>query len=494
MIVFASRYAELPEHFFARLSPAPVAGPRLIRFNEALAAELGLDTQGLSQAQLAGLFSGNSLPPGTRPIAMAYAGHQFGHFVPQLGDGRAILLGEVRDRAGRWREVQLKGSGRTPYSRGGDGRAALGPVLREYLVSEAMHALGVPTTRALAAVATGEPVFREQPQPGAILTRVAASHVRVGTFQYFMARADTAAVQRLVDFALERLYPQPQSGRAPALTLLEEVIAAQARLIARWMNIGFIHGVMNTDNMALSGETIDFGPCAFMDNYDPATVFSSIDTQGRYAFANQPHAATWNLARFAETLLPCIDPVPERAVEIATASLGRFAPEFSSCWLEGMRAKLGLQESRDGDAGLVQALLDEMQAQQADFTLTFRALCGAAEEGVNADGAAYAAARALFADPAGFDAWAERWRRRLEAGPAAPAARATAMRHVNPLYIPRNHQVEKVIRAAVDEQDYAPFERLLQVLGHPFDLQPGSEAYARPPQPAERVLKTFCGT
>ncbi|MFI4891486.1 MAG: YdiU family protein [Steroidobacterales bacterium] len=494
MIAFASRYAALPEHFFARLAPAPVAEPRLIQFNEALARQLGLDTAGLDAAQLAAIFSGNLVPEGARPIAMAYAGHQFGQFVPQLGDGRAILLGEMQDEGGRWRDVQLKGSGRTPFSRTGDGRAALGPVLREYLVSEAMHALGIPATRALAAVSTGETVRREQRLPGAILTRVAASHVRVGTFQYFSARGDTTAVRRLADFCIDRLYPQLQSHQGPYLGLLAAVIDAQAQLVAQWMHVGFIHGVMNTDNMAISGETIDFGPCAFLDSYDPATVFSSIDGNGRYAYANQPHAALWNLTRFAETLVPCIDPAEDRAIELATAALREFPAKYSAYWLAGMRRKIGLLEPRDTDAALVQALLDEMQRQQADFTLTFRALCEAARDDVAAGSAGYREARARFADPKGFDQWALAWRERLAQQAATGATLAEAMRGVNPLYIPRNHLVEQVIRAATDRGDFEPFARLLQILAHPFEMQPGGEAYAEPPQPAERVLQTFCGT
>ncbi len=494
MIAFASQYAALPEHFFARLPPTPVARPRLIQFNRALADELALDTKNLTEEQLAAIFSGNLVPEGANPIAMAYAGHQFGGFVPQLGDGRAILLGEVRDTAGQWRDVHLKGSGRTPYSRGGDGRAALGPVLREYLVSEAMHAFGIPTTRSLAAVSTGEAVFREGRLPGAILTRVAKSHVRVGTFQYFAVRADNAAIKRLADFCIGRLYPSLASEEQPYLALLKNVIDAQARLIARWMQLGFIHGVMNTDNMAVSGETIDFGPCAFMDQYDPATVFSSIDSRGRYAYANQPHAAAWNLTRLAEALLPCIDPVQERAIELATAPLEQFDALYSRYWLEGMGAKLGLQQARDGDLALAQGFLEAMHAGSADFTLTFRALCDAAQDPAAQGSAGYATLRALFADPAGLEAWIPAWRARLGAEPLDGPTRADAMRRVNPLYIPRNHQIENVIRAAVEQEDFEPFERLLRVLSRPFDVQAGSEAYARPPLPEERVMQTFCGT
>jgi uncharacterized protein YdiU (UPF0061 family) len=494
MIALSSRYAALPEHYFARLRPTPVARPRLIQFNRALGEELGLDTRDLDDEQLAAIFSGNLVPEGANPIAMAYAGHQFGVFVPQLGDGRAILLGEVRDKSGHWRDVQLKGSGRTPYSRSGDGRAALGPVLREYLVSETMHQFGIPTTRSLAAVGTGEAVYREERLPGAILTRVALSHVRVGTFQFFAAREDTAAIRSLADFCIERLYPTLASHEQPYLALLDRVIDAQAHLVARWMHVGFIHGVMNTDNMAVSGETIDFGPCAFLDNYDPATVFSSIDSRGRYAYANQPHAAAWNLTRFAETLLPCIDPVQERAIELATASLGAFAASYEKYWLDGMRLKAGLQEERDGDLALIHDLLTVMHAQQADFTLAFRALCDAADEDAAIGGAGFQKLRALLADPAGLDAWAIGWRARLAGEPMDGAARSAAMRRVNPLYIPRNHQIEKVIRAAVDNEDLGPFGRLLQVLSRPYDLQPDSDAYTLPPLPAERVLQTFCGT
>jgi uncharacterized protein YdiU (UPF0061 family) len=367
-------------------------------------------------------------------------------------------------------------------------------VLREYLVSEAMHVLGVPTTRSLAAVSTGEFVVREERLPGAVLTRVAASHVRVGTLQYFAARGDMDAVRRLADFIVERLYPHLQPVDQPYLALLDAVIDAQAQLVARWMQVGFIHGVMNTDNMALSGETIDYGPCAFLDSYDPATVFSSIDSHGRYAYANQPHAAAWNLTRLAETLLACIDPVPERAIELATRSLNGFPARYSGYLLDGMRRKIGLLQAADADGALVQALLEEMHRQQADFTLAFRALCGAAQDGAVDDSAGLRAARAQFRDPAGFDAWAPRWRERLAQEQATPAQRAALMRRANPLYIPRNHLVEQVIRAAVDRDDFGPFARLLQVLSQPFEAQAGRESYALPPQPDERVLQTFCGT
>ena len=482
-------YSGMPERFFARLSPTPVAKPQLLRFNHALALELQLDVDGLDADALAGIFSGNVVPPGVEPLAMAYAGHQFGHFVPQLGDGRAILLAEAVDRGGRRRDIQLKGSGRTPYSRGGDGRAALGPVLREYLVSEAMHAMGIPTTRALAAVATGEPVFREGALPGAVLTRVAASFVRVGTFQYFAARDDVEAVRRLADYVIERHYPEVKDGQAPYLALLRAVTEGQASLVASWMHVGFIHGVMNTDNMAVSGESIDYGPCAFMDSYDPAAVFSSIDRQGRYAYGHQPHAAVWNLARFAETLLPIIDTDVDHAVELAGEALAVFAARFAEESLAGMRRKLGLQAREEGDAALIEDWLDAMHRNRADFTLAFRGLCEAAERE-----AADPGVRALFANPRDYDEWAVRWRTRLAREPLDPQARAAAMRRVNPLFIPRNHRIEQVIDAAVQRQDFAPFARLSDVLSQPYEAREGFESYADAPQPGEIVTQTFCGT
>jgi serine/tyrosine/threonine adenylyltransferase len=510
-----SSYATLPERFFARVKPTPVPKPRLVRFNEALAAELGLDLGDLDAESLAQRFSGNAIPQGLEPIAMAYAGHQFGQFVPQLGDGRAILLGEAQDRGGVRRDIQLKGSGRTPYSRGGDGRAALGPVLREYLVSEAMHALGIPTTRALAAVTTGESVFRERGAlPGAILTRVAASLVRVGTFQYFAARDDVDGVRRLADYVIDRNYPNARADANPYLALLRAVTQAQASLIAKWMNVGFIHGVMNTDNMAISGETIDFGPCAFMDSYDPAQVFSSIDSHGRYAFGNQPHVAVWNLARFAETLLPVIDTNADRAVELATEVVTAFSGQFSEHWLTGARRKLGLSTAEDGDPKLVEDLLNTMHRNQADFTLTFRALCEAAEceaaeceaaecgapgyggatYGTAENAAADAKLRDLFANPQEYDEWARRWRERLRRDPQEPQARAQAMRQINPAVIPRNHRIEQVIGAATEREDFEPFIRLSTVLSQPYRTCEGFESYADPPRPDERVLRTFCGT
>ncbi|HEY2675378.1 MAG TPA: YdiU family protein [Steroidobacteraceae bacterium] len=487
--MITSSYLNLPDRFYSKVAPTPVAEPRLIKINRALGEELDLDLGSSDDGALADLFSGNRPPPASIPIAMAYAGHQFGHFVPQLGDGRAILLGEARDRRGLPRDVQLKGCGRTPYSRGGDGRAALGPVLREYLVSEAMHALGIPATRALAAVASGEFVRREVPLPGAVFTRVAASHVRVGTFEYFAARGDSAAVKLLADYCIERNYPQAAPANNPYLALLREVIDAQASLMARWMHVGFIHGVMNTDNMAVSGETIDFGPCAFMDTYHQAAVFSSIDSQGRYAYGNQPHAAAWNLARFAETLLPLIDANPENAVQIAGEALSAFTTRFKNFWLEGSRRKLGLSMKQDADQALAEDLLRAMQRNEADFTLTFRRLCDAAE-----DASHDAQVRELFGDAGEYDSWALRWRARSALEDQHPTARAAAMRRVNPAYIPRNHRIEQAIAAAIERQDFALFEDLANVLSQPYIERTAFERFADAPLPSERVLQTFCGT
>jgi uncharacterized protein YdiU (UPF0061 family) len=485
---FQNSYAALPGNFFARVAPTPVATPRLIKLNRPLAEELGLDPAELETPEGAAILAGKTVPEGAEPIAMAYAGHQFGHFVPQLGDGRAILLGEVVDRNGVRRDIQLKGSGPTPFSRRGDGRAALGPVLREYIVSEAMAALGIPTTRSLAAVVTGEQVYRGTALPGAVLTRVATSHIRVGTFQYFAARQDTEAVRRLADHVISRHYPDLVGTERPYHALLDAVIARQARLIAQWLLIGFIHGVMNTDNTSVSGETIDYGPCAFMDAYDPKQVFSSIDEFGRYAFANQPRIGLWNLTRFAECLLPLFSEDKDDAIKQAEAALDGFAEQFTSAHQAGLRRKLGLSTIQDGDLPLAQALLDAMAAEKADFTLTFRRLSEAAGTGDVSE------VRALFADPTSFDEWATRWRQRLAEEPQSPAERREAMRKVNPAFIPRNHRIEAVITAAVENDDYAPFEELHAVLAKPYDDQPEFAAYAEPPQPEERVLQTFCGT
>jgi serine/tyrosine/threonine adenylyltransferase len=486
---FQNTYAALPDGFFARVAPTPVASPRLIKLNRPLATRLGLDPDRLESPEGTEILAGKRVPNGAEPIAMAYAGHQFGHFVPQLGDGRAILLGEVIDADGVRHDIQLKGSGPTPFSRRGDGRAALGPVLREYIVSEAMAALGIPTTRSLAAVVTGESVLRETALPGAVLTRVASSHIRVGTFQYFAARGDTEGVRRLADHVIARHYPEAANADRRYHALLEGVIARQAELVARWLLVGFIHGVMNTDNTSISGETIDYGPCAFMDAYDPAAVFSSIDEQGRYAYANQPRIALWNLTRFAECLLPLFSDDKDKAIEQAQVILGEFATRFTTAYQAGLRQKTGLFTARDGDEALVQDLLDAMTKNQADFTLTFRALSEAA-----LDAASDQKVRQLFADPAAFDEWAVRWRMRIGEEPQAPAARRAAMRAVNPAFIPRNHRIEAVIQAAVTQGDFAPFEELLTVLSKPYEDQPALSAYAQPPEPHQRVLQTFCGT
>ncbi len=473
---FDNTYARLPERFYTRLAPTPVAEPGLVAVNAALARELGLDPDALASDEGVRALAGNRVPEGADPLAQVYAGHQFGGWSPQLGDGRAILLGEVIDSNGIRRDIQLKGSGRTPYSRMGDGRAWLGPVIREYVVSEAMHALGIPTTRALAAVTTGEPVHREQVLPGAVLTRVAASHVRVGTFQFFAARQDVEALQALTGYVIARHYPKADD----ALGLLDAVIDRQARLIAKWMGVGFIHGVMNTDNAQIAGETIDYGPCAFMDAYHPAKVFSSIDQFGRYAYGKQPEIAVWNMAQFATCLLPLIADDMDDAVARATASVHRFPEIFGAAWLDGFRAKLGLTAAEDGDAGLIEALLALMAAEGADFTNTFRGL---------ADGSA----RDQFVDRAAFDAWAAGWRERRGREAADEAAQVALMNRSNPAVIPRNHRIEQAIQAAVSG-DYEPFLKLNSVLARPHDLAPEDEPFARPPVPEEEVRQTFCGT
>ena len=468
-IAFDNSYARLPARFFAAQAPLPVAAPRIVRINAEVAALLGIDPAALD----ADMLAGNRVPAGSTPIAQAYSGHQFGNFSPVLGDGRAVLLGEVVGTDGQRYDIQLKGSGRTPFSRGGDGRAALGPVLREYILGEGMHALGIPTTRALAAVTTGQPVQRETALPGAVLTRVASSHLRVGTFQFFASQGDVDGLRTLADYAIARHDPEC-AGDYPAF--LRAVIARQAGLVARWLLVGFIHGVMNTDNVAISGETIDYGPCAFMDAYDPATVFSSIDQAGRYAYGRQPRIAGWNLARLAEALLPLLAPATDDAIEIAKAAIAGFGERFEAVYLAGLRAKIGLGTERPGDDDLAQDLLRLMQERAADWTLSFRALSDGDD----------AAARALF----DFDAWAPRWRARRADEPADGGA---AMRAVNPLYIPRNHLVEAALAAAV-AGDLVPFEQLLDVLARPFEKRAGLERFALPPRPEERVLATFCGT
>jgi uncharacterized protein YdiU (UPF0061 family) len=435
---------------------------------------------------LAAVLAGNVLPAGAAPLAMAYAGHQFGNFVPQLGDGRAILLGEVVDARGRRRDIQLKGAGPTPFSRRGDGRAALGPVLREYIVSEAMAALGIPATRALAAVATGEAVQRERLLPGAVFVRVAASHVRVGTFQFFAAKGDNEGVRLLADYVIDRHYPELKESTNPYLALLEAVALRQADLIARWMGVGFIHGVMNTDNMTISGETIDFGPCAFLDDYDPRKVFSSIDQMGRYAYGNQPGIGQWNMARLAECLLPFLDQDEEKAVEAANGVLKTFGERFQARWLAEFRGKIGLATEMEGDGDLVQALLGALHEGQADFTLAFRLLADCAEGRT-------ASFLELFADPVKAADWLARWKQRLETEEGAAADRAAAMRAVNPVVIPRNHRIEEAIAAAL-AGELGPFHKLLAALQNPYEERPEFADYALPPRVDERVAQTFCGT
>jgi uncharacterized protein YdiU (UPF0061 family) len=489
MFAFDNSYARLPSRFYARVSPTKVREPRLVKVNGALAEVLGIDPQTLSGPQGAEILSGNAPPEGADPIALAYAGHQFGTFVPQLGDGRAILLGEVVGVDGRRRDIQLKGAGRTPFSRGGDGRAALGPVLREYVVSEAMAALGVPTTRALGAVTTGEPVFREKTLPGAVFTRVAASHIRVGTFEFFAARGDRDALGTLATYALSRHYPGPSERGNDALSLLDRVVLAQAELCARWLGVGFVHGVMNTDNTSIAGETIDYGPCAFLDEYDPKKKFSSIDHGGRYAFANQPRIALWNLTRLAEALLPLLADVEEDAVRLAKESLDRFAGHFEAAHGRVVRAKLGLQREEEDDPVLVGDLFGRLASNGVDYTLFFRRLSAAAV-GPEKD----AEIAAMFSAPGAFHDWAERWRRRLAKEDGTAETRRRAMQLVNPAFIPRNHRIEAMIVAAVERADFTPFETLVRVLGKPYEEQPEFAHLAEPPRPEERVRETFCGT
>lgn len=504
--IFDNSYARLPAAFYRFCNPTPVAAPRLLKLNAALAGELGLQLEGLDEQALAEIFAGNRLSAGAQPLAMAYAGHQFGSLVPQLGDGRAILLGEVLDGRGRRWDIQLKGAGKTPFSRGGDGRAPLGPVIREYLVSEAMHALGIPTTRALAAVSSGEQVMRERLLPGAVITRVAASHIRVGTFEFFARRGDFASLRTLADYVIPRHYPEingpeingpetngPEIGGAGGhsryLALLAAVIARQAELVARWMSIGFIHGVMNTDNTTISGETIDYGPCAFLDHYHPETVFSAIDTGGRYAYHMQPRIAQWNLARFAESLLPLLHDDQEQAIALATALLQDFMPRYEKAWLTRMGNKIGLTDPQPDDRKLIEELLAAMADNEVDFTLFFRRLANAVENPTEADGI-----RPLFNRPEAWEHWAEGWHKRLAADPLPPAERAKRMRSVNPAIIPRNHRIEQAISKATEAADFSDFTKLNQALNHPWEDNPERDRWLAPPAPEERVRQTFCGT
>lgn len=483
---FDNSYARDLPGAYVPWKPTPAPAPRLLYLNEPLADELGLDAAALRGPEGAALFAGNAVPEGAAPIAQAYAGHQFGGFSPQLGDGRALLLGELIDRHGQRRDIAFKGSGRTPFSRGGDGKAAVGPMLREVLVGEAMHALGIPTTRALAVAGTGEPVYRERPLPGAVLTRVAASHLRVGTFQFFASRGDLERLRRLADYTIARHDPGLAGTPQRYLALLRAVARRQAVLIAQWLNVGFIHGVMNTDNMTLSGETIDYGPCAFIEAYDPAAVFSSIDHGGRYAYGNQPGIARWNLARLAETLLPLLadsedEAAMQHAVAQATEVIDAFPGWFEEALLDGQRRKLGLAGADAADTALAQDWLALLHTQAVDFTLGWRRLADAADGND-------APLRTLFAEPAALEPWLARWRAR---GPHD----AAAMRRASPWIIPRNHRVEEALAAATNDDDLAPFEQLLDALRRPWDEEPALARYAEPaPAAVTAGYQTFCGT
>lgn len=477
---FDNTYSQLPGVFFAPAKPASVRAPQLSILNFRLAEQLGLKFESVASDKIAALLAGQQLPQGSQPIAQAYAGHQFGNFT-MLGDGRAILLGEHRTPTGDLVDIQFKGGGQTHFSRRGDGRAALGPMLREYIISEAMAALGIPTTRSLAVVMTGEPVYRQTMLPGAILTRVAASHIRVGTFEYMAARDDESNLRVLADYTINRHYPDLTTAQDKYLAFFRAVSDRQASLIARWQHVGFIHGVMNTDNMAISGETIDYGPCAFMNSYSPSTVFSSIDHGGRYAYGNQPSIAQWNLARFAETLLPLFDSNQERAIAMAMEVLGEFPKLFEGYWLAGMRSKLGLQNSDAGDLELIQSLLNWMQKAQADFTNTFRTL----SSGVQPTGGAY--------DDPDFQSWYGQWQSRLKQEVCPPEAVSAAMQAVNPAIIPRNHKVEEALTAAETRNDLSVLHHLLDAIATPYATNPALAPYQEPP-PIDCHYQTFCGT
>ena len=489
-IPFNNSYVQLGGDFYVRTTPLPVTKPELIIFNHDLSDELGLSDAGLNSPEGAAIFAGNVIPDGAEPLAMAYSGHQFGQFNPQLGDGRAILLGQVVTPDGVQFDIHLKGSGQTAYSRNGDGRSSLGPVLREYLVSEAMAKLGVPTTRALAAVTTGEEVAREQLLPGGVITRIATSFVRVGTFQYFSARGNIEAITKLADYIIERNYSQVKDESNPYLSFLEAVINRQAALIAQWMQFGFIHGVMNTDNMSIAGETIDYGPCAFMDEYAHDQVYSSIDRRGRYAYNNQPSIGLWNLTRLAESLLPLLAEDTDAAVEIAQEALKKYVGLYEGYWLDGMREKIGLSTSQDNDKELIDELLELMASNKADFTNTFYYLSKLDIGSLDND----KDVQALFDDPEQFDQWAMKWRERLCEDNIDDATRQANMQAVNPVYIPRNHQIEAAIRAAEDHDDFSVFHDLHKVLQKPYELQVEKGTYMLPPEPDEIVHQTFCGT
>lgn len=488
---FNNSYTQLPDRFYARLRPTPVSSPSLIRVNRPLAEYLGIDLDWLESAEGIDFLAGNSVPNGADPLAMVYAGHQFGGWVPQLGDGRALLMGEVVATDRTRYDLQLKGSGPTPYSRMGDGRSPLGPVIREYVVSEAMAALGVPSTRALAAVRSGDPVYRESTLPGGVLTRVAQSHIRVGTFQYFLARQDYEALRLLTGHVISRHFPDAGDSDNPVLELLVQVISRQAELIAKWQALGFIHGVMNTDNMLVSGHTIDYGPCAFMDTYHPGTVFSSIDSRGRYAYANQPGIAQWNLACFAQCLLPQLHDDEDRALELAQHAIDSFPNRFKQNYQELMCRKLGLGPVHGSDPELVDDLLALMEAERTDFTLAFRRLSDLVPK-IHARSQTSVAE--LISLPRAYDSWLSRWHKRLESEKRSPQDTQTLMYSVNPVFIPRNHLVEEAISQAVNGEDDSSFHRLVEVLSRPFAYDPNLARYATPPTPDQVVRRTFCGT
>lgn len=491
-VVFDNSYARLSERFYTRQNPVPVSAPSLIRVNEPLAQELGIDPAWLASDEGVQILAGNQNFPGSDPIATVYAGHQFGSWNPQLGDGRALLLGEVLTRNGDRYDIQLKGSGPTPYSRGGDGRSPVGPVLREYIVSEAMFALGVPTTRSLAAVSTGELVRREDILPGGVLARVARSHLRIGTVQYFASQGDLESLHTLVNYVNQRHYPEAAEADNPALALLDSVIAKQADLVARWQLIGFIHGVMNTDNILLSGETIDYGPCAFMDSFHPETVYSSIDRAGRYAYCNQPSILHWNLVRLAEALLPLIHTDKTKAIERVQESIGRFQSLFEDARLQGLRKKVGFSDNLPEDETLIQDLFKLMAELKADFTLTFRRLSELA--GTDEAGAAPASISDIFEIPDAMKPWLRQWRKRIETDPQSTLQRQQSMLSINPAYIPRNHMIEDAIDAVTYDDNLAPFHKLVDVLAKPYEYNPAHARHATPPKPEEVVKQTFCGT
>ena len=487
---FDNTFARLPERFYTRLAPTPVSSPKVIKVNEQLAKILSLDPEALAGCAGAKILSGNCVPKGSEPLAMVYAGHQFGGWVPQLGDGRAILLGEIVGRDGVRRDIQLKGAGPTPYSRSGDGRAALGPVLREYILSEAMWRLGIATTRSLAAVDTGDTILREEALPGAIVVRVAESHIRVGTFQFFSARSDTVGLKVLADYVIERHFPSIDNVDGKYEALLEAVVQLQASLVADWQLIGFIHGVMNTDNTSVVGETIDYGPCAFMDSYDPKKVFSSIDQFGRYAYSNQPGIGYWNMACLSQALLPLIEGGEESALDTVQKIVGKYPELFREAYLVGLRKKLGLRKELDADEKLGQDLLQEMSEEEMDYTLTFRHLTS--YHGSN--GTRAAAARRFFGVSKGLKDWIARWSRRLEEDGVGSNGWQEVMESANPVNIPRNHLVEEAIKYAVSENDYTHFHKLVGVLESPYKEVVSSTKYGLPPEPHEEVKATFCGT